>query len=207
MAIQKEFILRYRASGHVRFQIPAQVCEDTVRIRLEDGIGAIPGILNVRFFVAQCKLSIRFNETTCPFDTLAKQLFQLLAELEQGKLLGKKLPAPTEAMFGWRQKMSAKLKNTRTSQWMQGKYTDAKETVQAAKIITKIGMKKPKAFIRDPEKAIINFLNDILVLYLIKIHWKRVTQIWIPSPFKYRYEWMAVFYLFFLLMRSRRPKA
>ncbi len=49
----------------------------------------------------------------------------------------------------------------------------AKETVQAAKVLTKLGLKKPKAFLKDPEKSIIDFLNDILVLFLIKLHWEK----------------------------------
>jgi len=40
----------------------------------------------------------------------------------------------------------------------QEKFGDAKETVQAAKVITRLGMKKPTAFMKDPEKAIIDFL-------------------------------------------------
>jgi len=58
----------------------------------------------------------------------------------------------------------------------------------------------------DPEKAVISFLNDILVLFLIKLHWNDITQKWLLKPFMYRYEWMALFYLFFLLVRSRKQK-
>jgi hypothetical protein len=72
--------------------------------------------------------------------------------------------------------------------------------------VGKIGTKGPKALFKDPEKATIDFLNDVLVLYLIKTHWTRITQEWLVKPIVHRYEWMAVFYLFFLLVRSRRPK-
>lgn len=206
MAIQKAFILRYRGFGHVRFQIPAAVCEPEIVNFLETGLLGLIGVKSVSFFVQQEKLSIRFDETVCGFLQLAKHLFQLVSAAEQQKLFKTKaLVVP--ATLSLRERLGAKLKKSRANQWMQAKYSDAKETVQAAKIVTKLGMKRPKAFMRDPEQAIINFFNDILVLYLIKIHWKRITQIWIPSPFKYRYEWLAVFYLFFLLMRSRRPKS
>lgn len=206
MAIQKEFILRYRAPGHVRFQVPARVCETTMRSRLDTELSAIQGIRNVRFYIKQCKLSIRFDENLCAFNVLAKRLFGLLAEVEKDLISGLALPTPSHRASGWRQKIGSKLKNLTAYQWLKSKYTDAKETVQAAKIVTKIGMKHPQAFMRDPESAIINFFNDILVLYLIKTHWKRITQVWIPNPLKYRYEWLVIFYLFFLLMRSRRLK-
>jgi hypothetical protein len=69
-----------------------------------------------------------------------------------------------------------------------------------------LGLKNKKSLLNDPEKAIIDFFNDILVLYLIKLHWTRITKEWIPKPWAFRYQWMAIFYLFYLLMRSRRPK-
>jgi hypothetical protein len=52
----------------------------------------------------------------------------------------------------------------------------------------------------------IDFFNDILVLFLIKLHWTNITQQWLLKPLKYRYEWMALFYMFFLLVRSRKKK-
>ncbi|MDD1623545.1 MAG: hypothetical protein LUO94_02110, partial [Methylococcaceae bacterium] len=70
----------------------------------------------------------------------------------------------------------------------------------------RLGMKKPTAFMKDPEKAIIDFLNDILVIFLIRLHWNDITQNWLVKPLKYRYEWMALFYMFFLLVRSRKKK-
>jgi hypothetical protein len=99
-----------------------------------------------------------------------------------------------------------KLKTSKINRWFDDKITSAKETAQAAKIIGKLSSKGPKALIKNPEKAIIDFLNDILVLYLIKTHWTRITQQWLVKPFVHRYEWLAMFYLFFLLVRSRKPK-
>lgn len=101
--------------------------------------------------------------------------------------------------------LKQRLKNLKVSRWFNEKYTAGKETVQAAKIVGKIGLKGPNALVKDPEKAIIDFLNDVLTLYLIKLHWSRITQEWIPKPLVYRYEWMATFYMFYLLIRSRRP--
>jgi len=54
------------------------------------------------------------------------------------------------------------------------------------------------------ERTVINFLNDIAALYLVKIHWDLITKRWTQAPFTYRYEWLTVFYLVFLLVRSRK---
>ena len=203
MSIQKQFVLRYRVDGHVRFQIPAQICNIDAAKALTDGISGIDGVYRVNLYRNQQKLSIRFNESFCDFKSLARQLFHLLAELEKKGALTPKLASKSAL---WKDKAKAKLEEFKATRWAKEKFDDAKETVQAAKIIGKMGMKKPTAFVKDPEKAIIDFLNDILVLFLIKLHWNDITQNWLVKPLKYRYQWMALFYMFFLLVRSRKKK-
>ncbi|WP_262965053.1 hypothetical protein [Methylobacter psychrophilus] len=203
MSIQKEFVLRYNLDGHVRFEIPARICNDDVAKAVTDGISEIDGVYRVNLYRGQQKLSIRFNETVCDFKTLARQLFDLLADLETKGALK---PKPVSTSARWKEKAKAKINNFKVTRWAKEKFGAAKETVQAAKVITRLGMKKPNAFMQDPEKAVISFLNDILVLFLIKLHWNDITQNWLLKPLKYRYEWMALFYLFFLLVRSRKQK-
>jgi len=205
MSIQKEFIIRYRTDGHVRFEIPDQLCDAAVAKVVSSSVQAIDGVYRVDIFRKQKKLSIRYQEVVCDFNQLATQLFQLLAEMdEQGLLVPKVVKEVVDAKQSlWNVK--AKVKSWKASKWASEKYTDAKDTVQAAKVITKLGLKKPKSFIKDPEKAVIDFLNDVLVLYLIKLHWTRITQEWIPKPWAFKSQWAAVFYLFYLLVRSRRP--
>jgi hypothetical protein len=203
MSIQKEFVLRYREDGHVRFQIPTRICNVDVAKAVTDGISGIDGVYRVKLYRSQQKLSIRFNEPVCDFKSLARLLFDLLADLEQkGALKPGLLSNPDH----WKEKFKAKLNNIKVTRWAKEKFSDAKETVQAAKIITRLGMKTPKAFIKNPEKTIIDFLNDILVLFLIRLHWSDITQNWLLKPLKYRYEWIALFYMFFLLVRSRKQK-
>jgi hypothetical protein len=203
MSIQKEFVLRYRVDGHVRFQIPARICHVDVAKAVTDGISGIDGVYRVNLYRSQQKLSIRFNEAVCDFKSLARQLFHLLADLEKKDALR---PKPVSKSALWKEKAKSRLDDFKATRWAKEKFGDAKETVQAARVIGKLGMKKPKAFMNDPEKTIIDFLNDILVLFLIKLHWNEITQNWLVKPLKYRYEWMALFYMFFLLVRSRKKK-
>lgn len=203
MSIQKEFVLRYRVDGHIRFQIPAQICHVDIAKAVTDGISEVDGVYRVNLYRSQQKLSIRFNESVCDFKSLAKQLFHLLTELEKNGDLN---PKPVSKSALWKEKAKSRLDDFKATRWAKEKFADAKETVQAAKVITRLGMKQPKAFMQDPEKAIIDFLNDILVLFLVRLHWTNITQHWLVKPFKHRYEWMALFYMFFLLVRSRRQK-
>jgi hypothetical protein len=201
MSIQKEFVLRYRDDGHVRFQIPARICNVDVAKAITDGISGIDGVYRVNLYRSQQKLSIRFEESICDFKSLARQLFELLGELE---IKGALKPKPVSKSALWKEKAKSRLDDFKVTRW--AKFGDAKETVQAAKVITRLGMKKPTAFMKDPEKTVIDFLNDILVLFLIRLHWNDITQHWLIKPLKHRYEWMALFYMFFLLVRSRKQK-
>lgn len=204
MAIQKEFVLRYRSEGHVRFQIPERATQAQVAQLIADKVADIDGVYSVRLFRRSRKMIIHYREEVCSFIELAKQLFSALASLEQQGWF-----APQAVVEGGKKSglgLRQKLKNSRINRWLDEKVTAARETAQAARIVGKLSSKGPKALFKDPEKAVIDFLNDILVLYLIKVHWNRITQQWLVKPLAYRSEWLAMFYLFFLLVRSRRPK-
>lgn len=204
MAIQKEFVVRYRSEGHVRFQIPPRATEAQVAKLITDKVAAVAGVSAVSLFRRSRKLTIHYDETVCGFIELARQLHADLASLEQQGWFAPQavVGVSKQSRFG----LKHKLKASKINRWFDSKITAAKETAQAAKVIGRLSSKGPKALIKDPEKAVIDFLNDILVLYLIKVHWTRITTQWLVKPLVHRYEWMATFYLFFLLVRSRKPK-
>ncbi|BBL59340.1 hypothetical protein [Methylomonas koyamae] len=203
MAIQKQFLLRYRGDGHVRFQLPEPACQAEVAKLLAAKLVEIDGVRSARLYRSQRKLSIRYDDAVCGFNQLAIRLSGIVAELEQQGLFETPLADKAKKSI---LNIGQRLQKTHVGGWFREKYQAGKETLQAAKIVGKLGVKGPKALIKDPEKATIDFLNDVLVLYLIKTHWTRITQEWLVRPFVYRYEWMALFYMFFLLVRSRRPK-
>ena len=106
MSIQKEFAVRYREDGHVRFQFPAQLCDEVIAERISAGIANIEGVYRVKVYRSQQKLSIRYHEVVCDFKALARQLFDLLAELEQQGAL---MPQPETRVTQWKDKLNAKL--------------------------------------------------------------------------------------------------
>jgi hypothetical protein len=57
------------------------------------------------------------------------------------------------------------------------------------------------------EKAAINFLNDLVAFYLVKVHWELISQRWLKNPVKHADAWLTVFYLMFLLVRYRKSIA
>lgn len=205
MPIQSEILLRYRGPGHVRFQLPSRLCTGELVKRLLPALTQVEGVYQVRIHPKQRKLSIRYREEICPFLTLAKQLHTAIAGIEHAipRPAAGKTAAATPAGISW---LRTKLNTWKTTQWAKSKYQEGKETAQALRILSKRRAKIGAALLNDPEKAIIDFCNDILVLYLIKTHWPLITQQWLAKPFKHRYEWLSVFYMMYLLMRSRMPK-
>lgn len=200
MAIQKQFVLRYRKEGHVRFEIPVQFCDVDLAEKMTEKLLARDGVYSVKIFRSQKKLSIRYQEAFCDFSEVTRLLFQVVADLEkQASRIGRVQKAGKAEGQGNDERLGI-------TGWFSRKYGDAKETLQAARILTKAGLSQKRKLINDPEKALIDFFNDVLALFLIRLHWDHITKDWIPRPFKHRYEWLAVFYMIFLLMRSRRPR-
>ncbi|MCF7969818.1 MAG: hypothetical protein K9L22_01460 [Methylococcaceae bacterium] len=197
MSIQKEIILRYKSSGHVRFQIPERLCSPEIATFVADAILQIDGVYQVNLYRNKKKLAIRFIDETLSFKNLAQQLLTLLTDLEnKGFFMAKVKPAKTSliknAFSDW--------KGTR---WAKDKYTETKETAQALGILAKLGLKQKPEILTNPEKALISFFNDVLILFLIKTHWKLISKKWLLEPLKYRYQWLTVFYLMYLFIRSK----
>ncbi|MCK5354440.1 MAG: hypothetical protein KAJ63_04930 [Methyloprofundus sp.] len=202
MSIQQEIILRYQSSGHVRFQIPECLCRSDVAPTLSNAIADIDGVYRVNLFRNKKKLSIRFVEESLSFTELAQQLMTLLSELENKGFFKAKVSPITARDI----KSSIMQSDWKGISWAKGKYTETKETAQAIGILTRFGLKKKPEILANPEKTLITFFNDVLVLFLIKTHWKLITKKWLLSPMKYRYQWVTIFYLMYLFIRSKTTK-
>ncbi len=200
MSIQQEIILRYNSSGHVRFQIPECLCRDTVAPIVSNAILQIEGVYRVNLFRNKQKLAIRFTQESLSFTELSKQLLNIITELEKKGIF--KQPGNAKSDHPLKNKL-ASWKGTR---WAKEKYVETKETAQAIGILAKLGLKKKPEILKNPEKTLITFFNDVLVLFLIKTHWKLITKKWLLEPMKYRYQWLTIFYLMYLLIRSKANK-
>jgi len=203
MSIQKEIILRYKSSGHVRFQIPERLCSDEAASFVSDAINDFDGVYRVNLFRNKRKLAIRFTEESLSLQDLVQRLIKLLTDLEDKGFFHAK--PDTEKSNRFTKKL--KIPNWKGTRWAKEKYTETKETAQAINVLAKLGLKKKPEILANPEKILITFFNDVLVLFLIKIHWKLITKKWILEPLKYRYQWLTIFYLMFLFIRSKTSKS
>lgn len=159
------------------------------------------GIYRVDYYARQRKLSIRFIESLCSLENVSVNLRRLAAEAA--------VATPTPGCCA---KANHPVTTPRgqssgftPARWIRDKLAQRSANVSVTGLPA-----RGQAFITSlpqiKESTVIEFLNDALVLFLIKLHWHMITQHWLRQPWRYRYEWMAAFYLIFLLVRSRRPK-
>ena len=186
--------VRYRGAGHARFELPAELCEESVRTRLTAALTPIEGVYRVDVYARQRKLSVRFIESICPFQTL------------------------TEALIGFASGSAGVPAEHACCASETVQSADATSAPAAVRLAPKVRASKALHFLpRLPtvasgkigpikESTVVEFFNDVLVLFLIKLHWHMITQHWLREPWRYRYEWMAAIYMIYLLVRSRRPK-
>jgi hypothetical protein len=164
----------------------------------------------VEFYGAHCKLSIRYDETACTLREIGLRLRQALQDAARSGLFEHHPPAQAQALAV--APAAEARPRSRPAEWFRRKSASLRRKAQElrfkARVVKEVAKVKAES---DPalrlfmdEKAIIGFLNDLTALYLVKIHWDLITKQWIRAPFTHRYHWMAVFYLVFLLVRSRR---
>lgn len=199
MTIQQQVVLRFRASGHVRFGLPAPLCRPGAAERLVAGLQNTAGIYRVDLSGRQKKLSIRYDHRTIDFKRIAQALAAVIGEIERSPgLLGN---GGTEL----RAVRGASILG-KAGSWAGNKAQEFRETVAAFRIVMRNTLGQHLRTSPEKSKFISEFLTDILVLYLIKAHWQLITQHWLKRPWQHRYEWTAALYMIYLLVSSKKPK-
>lgn len=196
MSIAKQIIVRYSDEGHVRFAIPEELVHPQVVPQLEEGLMQIEGIYRVDLYRHQGKLSIRYIEGVTDLKTIARSLSKVVAEIE--------FP-PAEPACCAARSLTQQEEQSGVGGWLKSKFHEAKQNLASHGIVAPTPG-NTLALTPEKEKFAMDFLTDILVLYLIKMHWHMILTEWMKRPWAFRYEWSATFYLIFLLVRSKKPK-
>jgi len=208
MSIQQQVELRYFSAGHIRFDIPDILCLTDQAEQIKMALGEMDGVYRVDLHPNQGKLSIRYIDSICDFREIAKHLYSFLSKIKFSRDLSdrdKSQATKTVVPRAKRKALTRRFRETRFGAWLQAKKEELKETLQAAKIMIKRGIKR-SASSGGPSSWITEFATDLLVLYLIKIHWHRVVHQWLVTPWKHRYELLSSFYMVYLLVHSRTVK-
>jgi hypothetical protein len=201
----RQVVLRHREIGYLRFDLPrglgAGAAASAIRARLE----AVPGIYRVSLHPEHDKLAVRYHPAVCDVPRVARALADGLRAVEAEGLK----PGCEQCVHEAREQsgaagLKARVMNLGPVRWVRERVQRVRHTTEALQHLSMARFKHVPAVLQNPERMAHEFLKDILVLYLIKVHWDRITHQWLRAPFTYRYQWLAVFYLTYLMVRSRR---
>ncbi|MBM4201858.1 MAG: cation transporter [Gammaproteobacteria bacterium] len=196
----RDITVRYQADGHVRFQLPAELCRPAAARHLVSALRRLEGIYRVDLAPGQRKLSIRYLPHFRSLEEVAQALH---AAVNAAAWSEDPAPGTTAAPGGT---LRDRLSRLWPVEWLQAKTREAGETAIAMRILARRPDIREKALGWLDEDTLIHVLNDALMLYLIRLHWPLIAQQWIRSPWLHRYEWLATGYMFYLYARSRRPR-
>lgn len=171
----------------MRFELPDELCTEEAAAQLESGLKALDGVYRVIVYRRNRKLSIRYMDTVCSVHDVVLGLDRLVERIARE-----------------RRPIRERLRSIGWTQRLRKRYRHAKTTAATLGHVVRSQLKRPTSAPMSTEKLIINFLNDIATFYLIKVHWSRISQQWLKEPIKYRYQWLTVFYLVFLMVRYRK---
>ncbi len=203
MSLSRQVRLRYRADGHLRFDLPPALCLPDSSAELVAGLQSREGIYRVDLSPGRGKIAIRYLPTICDFATVIRCLHEIVSSrkparssdkgvaLQPSGRSGALIPAPASVSLG---------------AWLRSKLQELRETVMALKILAQRAMGPGASAIIQRPRWLKEFMNDLLMLYLIKLHWHHILTEWLPRPWTHRYEWAATVYLIHLSVQSKLPQ-
>ncbi|MFN3398158.1 MAG: hypothetical protein ACK4ZS_06450 [Sulfurimicrobium sp.] len=200
--LARQIVVRHRVVGHVRFELPEALAGEPNAAAIENGLRNLPGVYRVNYYRKLNKLSVFYHPHVCELRDVARCLYGALENVE----------APGEPV---KSSLMQRLRSANPVGWIKARTGQAKAKVEEWKLKARLMGQivsyhpqiNPMLKSMLSERAILNFTNDLVTFYLIKVHWDLITQKWIKQPFKYRNAWLTTFYLVFLLVRSRKQAA
>jgi hypothetical protein len=209
--ILQQVVVRHSEAGYLRFDLPALLGSGPAAQLLRERLTGLSGVYRVDLYPNFNKLAVRFHPAVCDRRRVALTLRAAVEAAQDRDLLpgcarcAERLPpdaGPSAAPQA--PGLKAKLLNLPPLRWVRDKLQQFRHTAGALQTLSANRFGMVPAVLQDPEKALHDFFNDILVLYLIKVHWERITTQWLRAPFRFRYQWLAAFYLTYLMVRARR---
>lgn len=207
-SLARQIIVRHRESGHIRFALPAEICSPAATSALSDALRGQSGVYRVTLYAGDGKLSVLYDEHVCSVHDVARKLFSSLATLplENDPVEARTGDVAATSVVPVAERLTAGIQTleARAHQQLNHLMQRMSRHRQLRQIQTRV---QPVLESALTEKAITNFLNDLLAFYLIRVHWDLITQRWLREPLKFRNAWLTVFYLVFLLVRYRKTAA
>lgn len=195
--LRQAMVVRYRTDGHIRFQLPAHLCTPEIAAVFEEELLGVDGVYRVLVYRRAGKLSVRYRSEFCGLAAVAEGLQAATERIAAGDFVASGAPEEAKGPFAF---------VTNPARRLKAQYMDMRNKAEAVYDLVAARNKLMAKVPFDPEGWTVAFANDLVVFYLVKVHWDRITKQWLPHPIRHRYEWMAVMYLTFLLVRYRRAQ-
>jgi hypothetical protein len=200
-SLSRLITVRHKEPGHLRLELPPALVGPAALAHLDAGLRQRAGVYRVAFEPEGRRLSIRFEPEQCSLHDVARQLRGLLDGLpEEAASQSGGAPPPKDPLATARQTVErgAHEISARVHRLIEKlRQPGAPEGSLQARL-------QPILKGALTEKASINFLNDVLMFYLIKVHWDLITKRWMKDPVRHADAWLTTFYLVFLLVRYRK---
>ena len=210
-SLSRQIFVLHKSEGHVRFALPAALANPGSASIIEAALLRIPGVRLVQLDPGSAKLGIHYDPVACNLRQLALILngsLEAAAAAAQPAAAGARTASVGDE-FGRQLAQGIKKAEALARQFLhtiQSQLAPPAGPAPAPKAAT--GKLTPLRRAFNPsllnEKTVVNFANDIVAFYLIRVHWNLITQHWIKAPLQNANAWLTVFYLTFLLVRYRK---
>ena len=219
-ALARRIVVRHRGAGYLRLELPPEICHAAATTALDAALRAVGGVYRVSFYPARRRLVVSHDFHSCTTADVARALRDCLGGLPQAD--ARPLPGERQAVPAVQAGRAAAPAATPAARltpvWQDAVrqarrgFTQLRSRIEAlrqpkARPGTLQAKLEPMLANALTEKAIINFLNDLVAFYLVKVHWELISQRWLKDPVKHANAWLTVFYLMFLLVRYRKSIA
>jgi hypothetical protein len=199
--LSKRIVVRHRESGYLRFEPPKEICHPRAADAITQCLLAVPGVYRVTFDAPQRRVMVWFEAQACAAADVARAFKSALGALpEPDEVDAVDVDSTTPAAA-----TSISVAVRQLGQWATAAREGIERLTQSKAMPGSLHARlQPVLVSALTEKAITNFLNDLIAFYLIKAHWELISQRWLKDPVKYANAWLSVFYLVFLLVRYRK---
>jgi hypothetical protein len=211
-SISCQILVLHKSAGHVRFALPEALANPGSAAVIEAALLCIPGVRLVRIDPGTGKMGVHYDPIACSLRQLALVLKGSLdVAAASAQPAAPEKPA-TSGVGELGQQLARGLKQAETlARGFLRSLQTQPVAPQATTTTANPGKLAPLRRAFNPtllnERSVVNFANDIVAFYLIRVHWNLITQHWIKAPLQHGSAWLTVFYLTFLLVRYRKGAA